>query len=375
MEFQLPIQINSLPRPIEYGDKILLTGSCFTEHIGNHLQELKFDTLQNPNGILFDPASVAGSIVSYIQKKTYREEDLFYFNELWQSWQHHGVFSGMDRAACLHAINESQLRAHTFLKQAKWLIITLGSSFSYRLSPDAPSGFRPGASAANTATAGNPIGTESSAANTASPGPIGTESSTNPAIPVANCHRVPAQYFRKHLMTIEETNSALDNCLHQLFHFNPSIGVIFTVSPVRHIRDGVIENNRSKARLIEVVHHLTGKFDRLWYFPAYELVIDVLRDYRFYDIDMVHPNYAATSFVLEKFSRHCIGGNSQQIMEEVKKIAIARKHRPFQPNTLAHKRFLSEHWQKAKDLASKHPFLHLEEEIAYFSGSPADPGQ
>ncbi|HZE83121.1 MAG TPA: GSCFA domain-containing protein [Puia sp.] len=360
MEFQLPIQINSLPRPIEYGDKILLTGSCFTEHIGNFLQELKFDTLQNPNGILFDPGSVAGSIVSYIQKKTYREEELFYYNELWQSWQHHGVYSGMNLADCLRGINESQSRAHDFLKEAKWLIITLGSAFSYRLVADAPAEFGAGAGKDN--GAGMPA-----------PGMGGTEAAAR-EIPVANCHRVPAQYFRKHLMTIEEINSALDNCLHQLFHFNPSIGVIFTVSPVRHIRDGVIENNRSKARLIEVVHHLTGKFDRLWYFPAYELVIDVLRDYRFYDVDMVHPNYAATSFVLEKFTRHFIGTGSQQIMEEVRKIAISRKHRPFQSATLAHKRFLTDHWQKAKELSEKYPFLRLEEEIGYFSGTSSNSG-
>ena len=134
-------------------------------------------------------------------------------------------------------------------------------------------------------------------------------------------------------MTIEEINTALDNCLHQLFHFNPDLQVIFTVSPVRHIRDGVVENNRSKARLIESVHHLVNKFDRLWYFPAYELVIDVLRDYRFYDIDMVHPNYPATQYVLEKFTQHFIDEPSRQIMEEVKKIAIARKHKAFQPST------------------------------------------
>ncbi|HMH21592.1 MAG TPA: GSCFA domain-containing protein [Puia sp.] len=395
MEFQLPIQISSLPQPIEYTDKIMLTGSCFTEHIGNHLRDLKFDTLQNPNGILFDPASVAGSIVSYIQHKTYREEDLFYFNELWQSWQHHSVFSGMDRTESLRVINESQARAHDFLKEAKWLIITLGSAFSYRLVADAPAELRPGGSNARAevrpgAFSAPPEGHSGAATgNMAGSHPSDVRASDAPAhdgprppeTPVANCHRVPAQHFRKHLMTIEEINSALDNCLHQLFHFNPSIGVIFTVSPVRHIRDGVIENNRSKARLIEVVHHLTGKFDRLWYFPAYELVIDVLRDYRFYDIDLVHPNYAATNFVLEKFTRHFIGDSSQQIMEEVKKIAIARKHKPFQPATLAHKRFLLDHWQKTKDLIDKYPFLHLEEELDYFSrggpfrGDPHKDGQ
>lgn len=322
MEFQLPIQIPSLPQPIRYTDKILLTGSCFTEHIGNTLQELKFSTLQNPNGILFDPASVAASLVSYIQNKQYGEEDLVYFNELWQSWQHHSQFSNMDREACLCGINASQSRAHAFLKEAKWVIITLGSSFSYRL--------------------------------------------VESAVPVANCHRAPARIFYKHLLTIEEINSALDNCLHQLFRFNPDLQVIFTVSPVRHVRDGVIENNRSKARLIESVHHLVNKFDRLWYFPAYELVIDVLRDYRFYDIDMVHPNYQATSFVLEKFTRHFIDESAQQVMEEVRKIAIARRHKPFQPATEAHKRFLQEHAARTADLARRYPFLDLGEELDYF---------
>ena len=103
------------------------------------------------------------------------------------------------------------------------------------------------------------------------------------------------------MLAIEEINSTLDSCMHQLFRFNPDLKIIFTVSPVRHIRDGVIENNRSKSRLIEVVHNLVNKFDKIYYFPAYELVIDVLRDYRFYDIDLVHPNYPATQFVLEKF--------------------------------------------------------------------------
>jgi len=288
--------------------------------------------LQNPNGILFDPASVASSLVSYINDHQYGEDDLVYFNELWQSWQHHSQFSHIDKAECLRGINESQSRAHAFLKDAQWLIITLGSAFSYRLARDASSPYHTGYA-------------------------------------VANCHRAPAQTFYKHLMTIEEIKSALDNCLHQLFHFNPGLQVVFTVSPVRHIRDGVIENNRSKARLIECVHHLVNKFDRLFYFPAYELVIDVLRDYRFYDIDMVHPNYPATAYVLEQFIRHCIDEPSQQILSEIRQVVIARRHRPFQPLTQAHQRFLKDHWQRAKDLAMKYPFLDLSEELNYFSNT------
>jgi len=336
MEFQLPIQIDTLPHPITYQDSILLMGSCFTEHIGNALRDWKFDTLQNPNGILFDPASVASSLVSYIYNRPYEATDLVYLNELWQSWQFHSQFSHMDKETCLQGMNASQARAHTFLKKTKWLIITLGSAFSYRLLPSSQAG--PGAPAIS---------------------PAGQ--------PVANCHRAPAQFFRKQLMTIEEINTALDNCLYQLFRFNPDLQVIFTVSPVRHVRDGVVENNRSKARLIESVHHLAGKFSRLYYFPAYELVIDVLRDYRFYDIDMVHPNYPATNFVLEKFVKHCINGEAQAILEEVKKITIARRHKPFQPATQAHRRFMEDYKLKTAALSRQYPFLDLREELAYFT--------
>ncbi|HVU53608.1 MAG TPA: GSCFA domain-containing protein, partial [Puia sp.] len=342
------IQIESLPDPIGYPDKIMLTGSCFTEHIGNALRDWKFDVLQNPHGILFDPASVASSLVAYMDNRPYREEDLVYFNELWQSWQHHSHFSHVDKGEALRGINASLGRAHTFLKEAKWLIITLGSSFSYRLAPDAPEQFRPG----GWLTDGNDTLTGLVAGG----------------MPVANCHRAPGQVFRKHLMTIEEINTALDNCLYRLFQFNPSLQIIFTVSPVRHIRDGVVENNRSKARLIEVVHHLVNKFSRLWYFPAYELVIDVLRDYRFYDIDMVHPNYPATQFVLEHFTRHYIDKGSQAVLEEVRKIVIARRHKPFQPTTQAHQRFLEDQLEKARDLAKRCPFLDLGEEMEYFAG-------
>lgn len=335
MEFQLPITFASLPQPIRYGEKILLTGSCFTEHIGDALSDWKFPTLLNPNGILFDAASVASSLISYIGPKRYVAEDLVFFNELWQSWQHHGHFSGTDQSAVLAAINASQVRAHAFLREADWLIITLGSAFSYRLVSDVPADLSAGAGA---------------------------------LAAVANCHRAPGKNFVKHLLTIEEIVTALDSCLHQLFYFNPNLKVIFTVSPVRHSRDGVVENNRSKARLIESVHHLVNKFDRLYYFPAYELVIDVLRDYRFYDIDMVHPNYAATQFVLEKFVEYGIDPGSRQVLEEVKKLVVARRHRPLHPETSAHARFLKEQYERTVDLARRYPGLDLSEEMSFFSG-------
>ena len=332
MQFQLPIQIKSPVKKINYRDSILLIGSCFTEHIGNALSELKFSVLQNPNGILFDPASVCKSLHSYIANHKYKEGDLFQLNEVWNSWNHHSRFSNINKAACLNEINESHQKAHEFLKKSDWLIITLGSSFSYRLLED------------------------SSQIPLLGGGRAG----------VANCHRAPQQWFNKHLLSIEEIISNLEDCYRQLYDFNPNLNIIYTISPVRHIRDGVVENNRSKARLLEAVHHIVNKFDKLSYFPAYELVIDVLRDYRFYDIDLVHPNYMATEFVLEKFAESFIDEESRQLIEEVRKIVIARKHKAFQPETSAHKLFLKSQLEKATELQKKFPFINLKEEINYF---------
>ncbi len=155
-------------------------------------------------------------------------------------------------------------------------------------------------------------------------------------------------------------------CCIRLFHFNPQLKIIFTISPVRHLRDGVIENNRSKARLIEAVHHVVNKFDKLHYFPAYELVIDVLRDYRFYDIDMAHPNYPATQFVLEHFFDACVSEEAKKLAEEIRKINIAKNHKPFNAASQQHKQFLQLYAHKVAQLQAAHPYLSFAEEQAYF---------
>jgi hypothetical protein len=331
MQYQLPIDIQPLTEPIQYQDKIMLIGSCFTEHIGNALTGLKFDVLQNPNGILFGPDAVCKSLLSYVENKKYSETDLFYLNEVWNSWDHHSRFSHIDKEKCLAGINIAQQTANQFLKKAGWLIITLGSSFAYELTLTA-----------DAVSAG-----------------LGGR--------VANCHRAPASWFEKKLMDTDDIKDQLENCLKKLKEFNPKLRFIFTISPVRHIRDGVVENNRSKARLIEAVHFICSKFEAAHYFPAYELVIDVLRDYRFYDIDLVHPNYPATEFVLEKFTDSCIAEETGEIMKVVKQIVRARKHRAFQPDTKAHQQFLSANFLKTKQLKEKYPFLNLTEELKYFS--------
>ena len=323
MQFQANINIKPLQPSITYHDKLLLIGSCFTEHIGNYLMDVKFNVLLNPNGILFDPISVCNSLTSYIQNKQYTADDLVYLNEAWHSWQHHSRFSGMDKDNALRNINQSQKNAHTFLQQADWLVITLGSSFVYKL--------------------------------------------VDSFVSVANCHKAPAQTFVKHLCTIEETTIAFETVLHQLFQFNPELKVLFTISPVRHLRDGVVDNNRSKARLIEAVHHLVNKFEKLHYFPAYELVVDVLRDYRFFDIDLAHPNYAATQFVLEHFAESCMNTSTQQFMDDIKKLVIACNHKPFNPTSNQHQLFLKTQFQKTKALQELHPYLNFEQELSFFN--------
>jgi hypothetical protein len=286
------------------------------------LQQVRFNVLSNPNGILFNPLSVADSINGYIDNKSYTEDDLFYLNEIWNSWDHHTRFSNIDKAAALGGISASQAKAAAYIKEAGYVIITLGSAFQYYLKE--------------------------------------TDK------PVANNHRAPAQWFEKKLLSIELIISRLSETLEKLFAINPGVEVIFTISPVRHVRDGVVENNHSKARLIECVHELCARFSHTYYFPAYELVIDILRDYRYYDIDFVHPNYLATSFIWEQFTYACIDTKTQSLMTEVQDIITARNHKPRFPQTEAHQKFKQAYSEKTRNLIKKYPYLNLSDELKYF---------
>lgn len=322
MDFRLELDIKKSAALISYKDKILLCGSCFTENIGQKLDYHKFKTLQNPNGILFNPVSITKSVTSYIDNKQYTADELFYFNDIWQSWEHHSRFSNVDKADSLKMINDSQSTAHEFLKEADWIMLTLGSAFVYELE--------------------------------------------NKNV-VANCHKIPTDKFSKRLLSVEEVLSTLDNLMHRLFLFNPKLKIIFTVSPVRHLRDGFVENNRSKSILIQAVHQLIEKFDKLFYFPAYELVIDDLRDYRFYADDMVHPNYAATNYVWDKFVNAFVDEQTIELMEKVNEIQRAKNHKAFNPSSEQHKKFLKSYQQKTEQLQKQYPDLDFAEEIRFFS--------
>jgi len=323
MQLTLSPSFPPLRQRISYQDTVLLTGSCFTEHIHDRLAHHKFRVMGNPNGILFNPLSVADSMDSYLSGRRYIEDDLFCLNELWNSWDHHTRFSDTDPGLVLEQINRSQEAAGAFLRKAGFVIITLGSAFQYYLKESGR--------------------------------------------PVSNNHRAPAQWFEKKLLDSTEITEALSAMLNRLLIVNPEVQILFTISPVRHIRDGVIDNNRSKARLIESVHELCGRYAQAHYFPAYELVIDILRDYRFFDIDFVHPNYLATSFVWEQFAELCLAPEARPVMKEVEDIMTARSHRPRFPGTEAHSRFREEYRSRVQALMQRYPFLDLRAELDYFS--------
>ena len=329
MKFHFEFDVKKTLHPIQHQHNLMLIGSCFTENMGEKLQKHKFKVMDNPNGILFNPVSVAEAITAYVDNTIYKSSDLFQYNDAWHSWKHHSCFSATTTEASLQKINTATAAAHAYLSNADHIMITLGSAWIYTLTEKAPQ---------------------------AKHGSV-----------AANNHKAPADWFYRRLMAIEEVLSVLDNMIHRLFFFNPKLKIIFTISPVRHLREGVIENNRSKAVLIQAVHHLVDKFDRLYYFPAYELVIDDLRDYRFYAEDLVHPNYQATQYVWEKFLGACMDDDTRNLIKEIAEINIAHNHRPFNATSAQHRKFMASYHEKTWQLQQKHPYLDFSEELQYFA--------
>ena len=322
MKFRLTFPVKSIEPKISYGQKVMVMGSCFAEEMGNRMIQDKMDVLLNPHGILYTPAALVHAMNTYLEGKIYGSSDLVERNGLWHSWDHHGRFSDVNPATVLSRINEQQNLAINYIKEADWLILTLGSSFIYSLKENYK--------------------------------------------PVANCHKFPAAQFDKRLLTLEEVITSLDNMMHRLFFQNAKVQILFTVSPVRYVKDGVVENNLSKAILIQAVHHLVNKFNRLHYFPSYELVIDDLRDYRFFKEDLVHPNDLALQYVWESFLEHTWDASSRELQQQLEAVRTAMQHKPLQPGSEDFKKFLSSYLSKVKVLKEKYPGLDLERELAYF---------
>ncbi len=327
MNFRSEFTPKAFPIKLKHSDKLLLIGSCFTEQIGKKLSAHKFEILENPNGILFNPISISKALTGYTANRKYLEEELFYYNELWASRDHHSHFSNVDKETALQNINASQQVAHIFLKTADWILITLGSAFVYEWKDILP---------------------KNNFENVA-----------------ANCHKIPTNKFNRRLTEPKEIINCLQAMMKAVQQINPKAKFIYTISPVRHLREGFVENNRSKATLIQAVHSLVNDKD-IFYFPAYELVIDDLRDYRFFAEDFAHPNYTATNYVWEKFIATAIDEPSQKLMTAINEINAAKNHKPFNPTSEAHKTFLNTYLAKTNQLQKEYPYINFNEELEYF---------
>ena len=309
MNFRTNIQLQKEENQIDYASKLLLIGSCFSENISKKLAYYKFDVASNPFGILFNPKAIETLIEHSLNEKVYTEKDIFLINERWHCFDAHSDLSASDKNELLQNLNNAVKSTNKRLKESSHTIITLGTSWIYKFIE------------------------------------------TN-AI-VGNCHKVPQKKFVKELLSVDEISASLKNiCLH-ISEVNPTATIIFTVSPVRHIKDGFTENSLSKAYLITAIHETIRVYNGR-YFPSFEMMMDDLRDYRFYNSDMVHPNETAVDYIWEQFKHVWIQENTFSIMKDVSIIQKGLAHKPFNQNSEQHQKFLTDLNQKTQDLENNY---------------------
>lgn len=311
MKFRTAINIDEIQKPeqaINYSDRIFLTGSCFVENIGEKLEYYRFNNLINPHGILFNPVSIQRSILDIAYQKEYTEDDLFFHEESWRSFHHHSAFSDRDKFKALYNINNSLSKAYVFLQLANLVVITLGTAWVYRLKE------------------------------------------TDEI--VGNCHKVPKDKFKKELLTFEQIKMSLKKSVKSLRKLNSKVQILITISPVLHLKDGMINAANSKALLLGAVQEVV-KEQNLCYFPSYEIQMHDLRDYRFYASDMLHPNQTAVDYIWETFSSIWIDKEEAFTMKKVEKIQKALAHKVFNDNADSYKLFMKKIDLLKKDLSKK----------------------
>lgn len=323
MRFHLDLDTGLCPASIQHRQSLLLMGSCFTEHIGRRLGDLKFDCSSNPFGIAFNPESMLQALTRVLENKPFAESELMEQQGSWLSLDTHTSFNKPSKEELLTELNAVVAQWHMQLKTADWLMLTFGSSFYY-------------------------------------------EHQEQKRV-VANCHKLPAKQFTKKMAEPVAIRDAYTELLKKLRDFNPGLRVMLTVSPVKHLRDGVVANNLSKAVLTVAAHGIVAASDHCYYFPAYELVNDDLRDYRFYEADLAHPNQQAIDYVWQKFSGSYFDPASRPLLDRLAALNTAFRHRPLQETTQAFADFKSAQLQKCLELKTDFPYLDLNTEINYFS--------
>ncbi|MEM0541214.1 GSCFA domain-containing protein [Flavobacterium sp. j3] len=317
MQFTTKVPIAFSKKPINYQSKIVLLGSCFAENMGEKLAYFKFQNTVNPFGIIFNPVSIEKLLERVVNQKPFTEQDIFFHNELWHCYEVHSELSNPNKEEFLKILNQVTQQVHNQLIEATHTIITYGTAWVYRLK---------------------------SAQEV-----------------VANCHKMPQSLFDKEILSVETIQQSIQSTIDLVQKINPNCHFIFTVSPVRHIKDGFVENQRSKAHLITSLQFLLNA--EHWklntdYFPSYEIMMDELRDYRFYAEDMLHPNQTAINYIWQCFTETTISTESHSIMNEVETIQKGLAHRPFNSETTSHKLFLQSLNSKIIKLQEK--FFHIQ---------------
>ncbi|MDW5287588.1 GSCFA domain-containing protein [Formosa sp. PL04] len=307
---EIPIQ-QQTENQIDYQSKVLLLGSCFVENIGEKFDYFKFQNLQNPFGVLFQPKAIERLISHAVNGKIYTDIDLFSQDEVWHCFEAHSKLSGLDKAQVLNGLNSALKQTKQFLDTSTHIVITLGTAWVYR----------------------------NLASNTI----------------VANCHKVPQKAFKKELLSSAEIAQSLQQMLRLIASVNPNVHVVFTVSPIRHTKDGFVENTRSKSHLISAIHQLLDDSEthQLHYFPSYEIMMDELRDYRFYAADLIHPNQMAVDYIWEKFQASWFASTTVPIMKDVHVIQSGLKHKPFNEFSENHQKFLKDLNKKITNIQKK----------------------
>lgn len=315
MQFRTEVHIADFHHKITHHDALFSIGSCFSDNIGNKLVRYKFNCLTNPFGVLFNPISISNNILDSISDKTDFEKNIFEFNNLWHSWNHHGKFSRESKDELLQEILKTAEEVKNHLLKSSYIFVTLGTAWVYKHLEN--------------------------------------------SLVVANCHKVPNKKFEKRLLTVEEVEQSLNQLIEAIHLCNPHTNFVFTVSPIRHWKDGAFENTVSKSHLFAALHSIVQKYSRCHYFPAYEMLIDDLRDYRFYASDMLHPSEQAIQYIWDKFTASFLEKNSLTLCSELEKVLRMMEHKTLQyskENILKMEKTLLE---KKIRLMEKYPFLKL----------------
>lgn len=323
-KFHTIVDIPVFSKQTGYSKANMFMGSCFTENIGNRMAGLKYNVDVNPFGILYNPVSVANGLRILLQNKEFNNEDLVQANGLWHSFNHHGRFSATNPKQVLKEINNRIKTSADFLKKTDFLFLTFGTAWVYKYKKTGKF--------------------------------------------VSNCHKIPSSEFERVRLSVEDIVSEYRELLTEIRKLNPSLNIVFTVSPIRHWKDGAVENQRSKAVLLLAIDRLIRDFgkDFCSYFPAYEIMMDELRDYRFYAEDMIHISNVAVDFIWEKFETSIIDKESQSIAVQVQKIVKAYNHRPLHKKTKEYISFLKRMKEETTRLEKKHKHLNFSIEKEYF---------